>query len=86
MAKAQKVTKALGSALVEVPILPTDGSGHRTLTLALSERQGRILKAVFAALRRDHATMKNDRHVDSAANSIQWILDKIGDSADFDNF
>ena len=72
-----------GSVSIEVPFaIPTTGYGshgserHRVDT-KLTMVQTRGVTAIFTALNRAHATLKNGRHVERPVDAVRWMLERV---------
>lgn len=66
------------TVLIEVPVAPFDPTAFRSrfLTMRLSQRQADALKCIAAGLKQSHEMLRNEKHVDTPPQAIQWVLEQ----------
>ena len=72
-------------ACPRVPYEPVDGYIPRYVStnhVRLTEGQGTALKELVAGLRREDASLKNGRPVETRFHAVQWLLERVADGND----
>lgn len=76
----EQVTQAAG-VIIEIPVRPFDPNIYRTnqLHLRLTQRQADAMRVIFDGLHDAKAKLESGKHVDSPADAVKWILEKVAD-------
>lgn len=73
--------EVISSVLIEIPVMPFDASKYRTnqLHLRLTQRQADAMRVIFDGLHEAKRKLDSGKHVDSPADAVKWILERIAD-------
>jgi aminoglycoside/choline kinase family phosphotransferase len=76
MAKKAATDTDETAALIEVPLLKTDGYVPRLLEVRLANEQAETLKQIANGLTRQGARIADGHMVRDSATAIQWMLEQ----------
>lgn len=72
------------SVSISAPIAPFQAREYRPrqLSLRLTQRQADALKCLYLGLHSGDTKLQSGRHVDTPANVVQWLLERVADGID----
>ena len=77
--KTKTATSDGYSVRIDVPLLEPDPGTYegKHVEARLTAVQGRALNLLFTALHKQGRTLKGGRHVDSRADAVRWLLERM---------
>ena len=72
------------TAEITVPLGDLEAGQYnpRHLDLRLTVQQAASLRRVYVGLNDGHAQLADGRHIDSAADAVRWLLERVGEKAE----